>query len=211
MGNEKGKNILLALLIIGLVTMTVVFASLQTQLRIGNNDLGVSVTGGTWDVHFLTTGLSNSTTGEATFVGTPVVSQTSITGLSAKFQDTGDSVSYTFIIQNAGTVDAKISSITPSTPNPTCTCTVDSDLTSASTVCNNLSYSLAYSSAPSKISDSTAGSSNLTNGTAILANQVLKAGEQISATFTIAYNSEQIPTNDVVISNINRTILFVQN
>ena len=205
MKSDRNKNIILIVLIVVLVSMTIAYAALQTQLKIGNNDTTATVHGGTWDVHFLANSVSTSTSGTGYSLTTPSVSGSSISNVRVRFSDTDDSVTYTFVLQNAGSINAKLSAISPSTLTPSCT---GLDSTSNSIVCNNLSYTLSYYGSPTKISDGSIGTSTLSGNLAV--NQVLKAGEQISVQLTVSYTGQDLPTDDVMISGLDRTLTFTQ-
>lgn len=149
MGNDnKVKNIILVVLVIGLVSMTVAYAALTQTLTISDNQVVIS-TG--WDVHFAhregaTDATAYSAPGEATtatITQQPTMTATSISGLRATFRKPGDQVDYEFDIVNDGTIDAKLTTATYTTP--TCTSS-DSSVTPAalSTFCQKISYTIKY-------------------------------------------------------------------
>jgi len=116
---ERTKNILLGVLIIGLVSMTVAYAALTTNLQI-NGTATVAAT--TWDIHFANvavdtgTGKTNLAQGDYN-LGTldPSASThttgTLISGLTANLSKPGDKLVVNFDIVNAGTIDAKNTSM----------------------------------------------------------------------------------------------------
>ena len=118
MGNNKTKNIILAVLVVGIVGMTIAFASLTQQLNITNNNATVSTK---WRVGFnstvttsVGTTIDGTTTGASYTNGTPTVTndQQTITGLQASFSKPGDYVEVAFKVQNEGNIAAKGSQTT---------------------------------------------------------------------------------------------------
>ena len=115
---EKTKNALIALLIIGLVSMTIAYAALTQQLQI-NAGAKVLNKSATWDIHF-----ANVVAG--TPVGYASISQgksltgtgtTTLSGLEVTLKAPGDSLSYTFDVVNNGSINAKINTNGVSIPN----------------------------------------------------------------------------------------------
>ena len=119
MKNEGTKNVLLGVLIVGLVSMTVAFAALSTQLNISGT---AKVTAQTWKVVLADWQLDTENSSknivysqEAATGNTDVVVTdnnsctecTDITGLNFDFKKPGTKVQYNFKIQNKGTIDAK--------------------------------------------------------------------------------------------------------
>ena len=146
MGNNKTKNIILAVLVVGLVGMTITFASLTQQLNITNNQATVSTK---WRVRFnetVTTSVGTTVTGTTTGAsytnGTPTVTndQQTITGLQASFSKPGDYVEVAFKVQNEGNIAAKGSQTTINLGSLTCTNGAGSNIDSGvlSTFCGKL-------------------------------------------------------------------------
>lgn len=110
MNEKKTKNVVIIALCITLIFMGVGFAILSQNLTI--NTTGSIVSDSTWDIHLegFATGISKvggekvtaSATGDAT------------TAVTANFtlEKPGDSVTFTGKIVNAGTLDAKLESLT---------------------------------------------------------------------------------------------------
>jgi len=111
---EKTKNVLLAVLIVGLVSMTVAYAALSTTLTISSS---AKVAASKWDIQI--TGWKQETvlnlnggTSEATVKASPSVTATAVTGIEVTFKKPGDAVQFTFNIENKGDIDAKLTSAT---------------------------------------------------------------------------------------------------
>ena len=183
MGNERGKNILLGVLIVGLVTMTIAYAALQTQLKIGNNDTQVTVQGGTWDVHFETN--STGTTGSSnkvTWTGTgPQITNTGTVvediALSVNAADLASATqpitaTYTFDIVNGGSIPAKVGSLVGFAQN--------CNNVTASTICSGVTYSLTYASNGTNTSGITSG--QIVGATQ---NEIINNGGSVSVVLTI--------------------------
>ena len=141
--NNKIQNIVLGVLAVGLIGITVAYASLSQNLTINGT---AKVAAATWDVHF--EGMNAGTaTGYATLptTGKLAASGTSVSGNIGTLKAQGDTITYTFNVKNAGSINAKISSITA--PNLTCApATSGGSQTVANNVCANLTYTIEYTS-----------------------------------------------------------------
>ena len=126
MNNNKTKNIILAVLVIGLVGMTIAYASLTQTLTINNNEATVS---SNWRVRFaptvttsVGTTIAGTTTGASYTNGTPTLDadRETMSGLQATFTKPGDYVEVAFTVRNEGNIAAKGQSVTLSLGNLTC-------------------------------------------------------------------------------------------
>ena len=126
MGNNKTKNIILAVLVVGIVSMTIAFAALTQQLNITDN---VATVSSNWSVRFaptvttsVGTTIAGTTTGATYTSNTPTVTndQQTITGLQATFTKPGDYVEVAFTVRNEGNIAAKGQGVTLSLGNLTC-------------------------------------------------------------------------------------------
>lgn len=111
---EKTKNVLLAVLIVGLVSMTVAYAALSTTLTISSS---AKVSPSTWSIKIdnwtqdTTVTNLNGGTSEAT-VTAPTITDETISGLVVTFKKPGDVARFTFDLVNDGGIDAKLDSVT---------------------------------------------------------------------------------------------------
>ena len=125
-------------LFVSIVAVGFVYAGFTGTLNI--NGTG-SVTASKWDIYFAN--LSNAiTTGNANVIEPATIkTKTSIGDYLVELSGLGDSVSYTFDVVNDGSFDAYLTSliITP----PQCS---GGDATSNEVGCNNLEYTLKYTS-----------------------------------------------------------------
>ena len=151
MNNNKTKNIILAVLVIGLVGMTIAYASLTQTLTINNNQATVS---SKWRVRFngtvtttVGTTISGTTTGATFTSGTPTVTndRQTITGLQATFTKPGDYVEVAFKVQNEGNIAAKGSSTTLVLGDLSCTGTGTITEGEANTFCGKLTKWVKHS------------------------------------------------------------------
>ena len=135
--NNKVKNVILAVLVVGLVGMTIAYAALTQTLVINNNQVTVS---SKWRVRF-----NESVT--STAYGTASVSTDAaatndralIEGLRATLVKPGDYVTVDFTVQNEGNIAAKGQATTISPVTLTCTPGTNSTITEtdAQSFCNN--------------------------------------------------------------------------
>lgn len=110
MSDNKFKNVLLGVLLVGLISMTIAFAALTQTLVINDNQVSLDIN---WRVRFnqtvttsVGTTLSGSTTGASVTANTPTVTndRQAITGLRATFTKPGDYVEVAFTVQNEGNI-----------------------------------------------------------------------------------------------------------
>ena len=109
-----------------------------------------------------------------------------LTSFEVQFTNPGDTVIYTFEIQNKGNVDGKVASL--SKGNPSCTAVSDNDTRTdeeknadSTLVCGNLDYTLTYE-----------------DGKAVASNDVVKAGETKKVVLKIAYKANIQTASDSV-------------
>ena len=146
MNDNRVKNVILAVLVVGLVGMTVAFAALTQQLNITDN---VATVSSNWRVRFaptvttsVGTTIDGTTTGATYTSNTPIVTndQQTITGLQATFTKPGDYVEVAFTVRNEGNIAAKGSSVTLNLGDLTCAPGSGSSVSqeAANTFCTNL-------------------------------------------------------------------------
>jgi len=129
---EHKKTILLVALVIGIISMTIAFALLQTNLSISGTATSPRVT---WDVE-IDNWDQTSISSDAPTITAPTITGTSITGLGVNLTKPGQSVTYEFDIVNKGTIDAKLSAA------PTGSFTCNSGKT-----CTDITYTLSCDTA----------------------------------------------------------------
>ena len=196
------KVVALSALIVAIVSITVAFAAMSTTLTI--NGTAVMQTAN-WEVRFVPATLTSSTTGAATVTTAPTLTDTTLGTFAVVLTRPGDSIVYTFDVTNAGTINARIGSIFQNGieliggVNGTPICTglaldpVDA-ANDAALVCGNLTYTLTY-----------------TAGGTVSQNDTLTAGQTRNLTLRIAYTGTTLPTDDVQISGLGMSIIYVQD
>ena len=189
MKNNKVKNILLLVLTIGLVTMTIVYATYTSQLLIRDSE--IIVKNDTWDIHF-ENGEPVRTIGGATSMQEPTLTATLISGLRINFKKNGDGIVYNFEIKNAGTIGAAIQSIIKS--DLVCS---GSNQEEANYVCNNLEYKIVYADTGEELS----------------VGNVLPAGTSKKVSLIVNYknNDPRNLTSDVTVKGFDAVFNYIQN
>lgn len=193
---EKTKNVLLVVLIVGLVSMTVAYAALSTTLTISSS---AKVAASKWDIEFanlqnvtVTTGTGGATNTAEIVTPATIDNATKITisGLQVKFKQPGDTVRYTFDVVNKGDIDAKLTGFT---------------LGAATTENSNITYSL------------TCNSISMTNPYTYnaafdLTKKVDDTEQKYSCTWDITYNASvtQMPNSEQTITISDTTFNYGQ-
>ena len=187
------KIALIVALIVSTVAITIGYASFSGALKI-NGD--ATVNHSSWIIKFTNLAEANLL-GTAEEVNPPEISEngTTLSGYNVKFTTPGDSVSYTFDVANEGTFKAKITSLDISTP--ICTGNGENAANDAANVCNHLLYTLTYS-----------------DGTSLSVGDILNSETSKSLILTLTYKdditAEELPNNDVAVSNLSLTINYGQ-
>lgn len=110
MKQKQTRNIIIAVFMVAIVTISVAYATLSTALTItGNAKISAN-----WKINFQEPssgiiGLNPSTQGSAEII-TSGLSAT-VANLQVEFAKPGDSATYIFDVVNGGTIDAQISSV----------------------------------------------------------------------------------------------------
>ena len=200
MKTEKGKNILLIVLIIGIVSLTIAYSALVQRLDITSTAVVQKKETG-WDVHFRTVTCTASGTANVNSTLQPTASNTTkLSGLVAAFRAPGDSVTCTFYAENSGAIDAKIMDYARQDAEKTITYAGTGETAAADValVTGKINYSLTY--------DETGN----TNEPAV--NDVLNHGDSVKMKLTLSLSNtlQTMPTNNVTISNFSTYIIYGQ-
>lgn len=188
---RKVKVLSVVALIVAVLGLTVAFASLSQTLTINGS---ATVNTATWDIHFAN--LSEPTlTGDAAVTTAPTIDTkgTTIGNYALKLTKPGDSVTYTFDVENKGTIDANITNLVKAA-KPTCTGTGEAATNDAKIICDGLTYTLTYTD----------------GGAAVAPNDTLNKSETKNLTLKLAFESDSLPANDVSISDLGITITYGQ-
>ena len=190
--NNKIQNIVLGVLAVGLIGLTVAYASLSQNLTINGT---AKVAAATWDIKFLNL-TQKSKSGYAAFPTSNALtaSGTTISGNIGTLKAPGDSLTYTFDIKNNGSINAKVNSV--SKPTLTCVSSSTGSATTASTnFCKGLAYTVQYS-----------------DGSAISAGQALAAnGGSKDITVKLVNNNNSLATEDIKVTASAMTINYIQS
>ena len=178
------KEILIAILIMGIISMSIVYANFTRRLQIEST---ATVNSSNWDIHFENL-VKTSSDSSANVISPATISEakTVISGLDVELTKPGDYITYTFDVVNAGDLDAKLYSFVVSKP----TCSNDE------AICNSISYTIKYS-----------------DGSDIKLSDTLKVNERKNITMTIRLDSSitNMPKGKVNISNINAIFDYMQD
>ena len=203
---RKIKTLSLVALIVAVLGLTVAFAALSQTLTINGT---ASVDAATWDVHF--EGLTNEVSGGAKINGDPVVNGTSITGINATLTKPNDYALFMTDIQNAGTINAKISSVEISKlctlSSPVESCDWDDDGVVTQEDINNVNDNISF--VVIDVDDN-----NLKK------DDVINSSESLSIVLALVYNkcsnsqdcqdATELPKRNLQFNDLSVTINYVQ-
>jgi hypothetical protein len=199
MNNERQKNLILIILLIGVITMTVAYANLSQRLNI-KSSAKVQSKSTSWDVHFKNVSCTGTGYAVVTSPLAPTTGNTTeLSGLVATFRAPGDSVSCTFYVENSGEIDAAITSFAKQDSTKTITYTGSGSTKAADEALINgkITYSLVYvdNNKEPAIGDVLASS----------------ATRQLKLTLSLPSTMTSLPTNDVTITNFASYIIYGQH
>lgn len=197
-GGEKMKDNNMKVIggVVGLFAIvaliSVVWASFTERLEIdGTGTVKLS----SWEIAFTSVSEADLT-GTAKEITKPELTSTKIGDFAVQLTTPGDSVTYEIEVENKGTYDAEISSIT--IPTPACEGSGTNAETDAANVCKNLTYTLTYE-----------------DGKTVKQTDTLASQEKKKMILKLAYSSAvtatELPTNDVTISNLTIPIIYAQS
>lgn len=193
MKNKKVMYVVLGVLCFAIVALSVAFAALSATLNI--NFGTVTQSQQSWDVHFKTESITATAAGTSAtgrVCGTVTASGATATVGATTLSKPGDKCTWKLTVQNTGTIDATLDTITPSSATGTgVTCTIGT----ASMVCGNITYKLT-SDAAGTTAFTTGGTLSNTSGEDEMylvaeytgAETSSSAVEQSDAKFTLVYN-----------------------
>ena len=158
---------------------TVAYAALSQQLLISGN---INKKGGTWNI-YLSNPTVYQTTGSAVSEDLELVDATTLS-ISASLTEPGDSVTYTFTVNNGGTLNAQLYSYGLENA---------SEFTALANQ-YNISYTLTYSDG-----------SALSPGTDFLLSK-----QSVVMKLTFRYNGTQALTDDDVFLSMRMKLMYIQ-
>ena len=218
--NTRTKNILLVVLLVAVLTLSISYAALSQYLNITSTAV-VSGKSSVWNVAFTNVSCDASEYAEIT---TPFNSPsaaspaTTLSGLSATLKAPGAYVSCDITIKNQGAIDADLSTFTLNSGTVSVTGSGTNQSTDETLVSGNYVYSIVYSSTdPVTAARGQVPGANGVDDVieAPDANDNTKITERY-VTLTISYpdnheGTQTLPDNDVTISGLSTTFLYVQN
>ena len=146
--DTKKMSLLIVLLVLAVFAVSIAYSALSQSLSITTTSVTQSAM--SWNVAFQTgtvvgiEGGSSSNTGRS--CGDATVTSNSVTVTNTTLSKPDDSCTYTLVIKNTGTIDARLGTITPVNPS-LISCTTSG----ASMTCGNITYSLATNSSGSPL------------------------------------------------------------
>ena len=191
MDNKNFKIIsAIVLVVVAVAVISITYAAFTQQLTINGTATAKATS---WDIKF--ENLQDVTkTGTAEEVQNPSLTDTTIKDFDVSVKTPGDSIMYEFDVHNAGSFNAKISSLSVGSP----ICQVGGSTTQdATNVCGALTYELKYK-----------------GGLAVANDDTLDAGAKKTMQLTLTYSStleaSKLPTSDVDITGLTTTINYIQ-
>lgn len=196
--NGKTKNIVLAVLLVAVVTLSIAYAVLSATLTV--NGQATVKAGTAWNVHFqeksgqaaicTATSTGAQTTAEIKTPGSLNEAGTSFSGLTVEFQKPGDKVVCTWEVTNAGSINAKLTDVTIGTPD----CTSGDDCTA---VKSNINYTLKINNATPAVNDPLPATTDNTK----------------TVVYTVEFkdSATSLPSSDVIINGLGATLVYGQN
>ena len=201
---EKKKNILLAVLIVGVVSMTVAFAALSQNLNI-NGSASVQNLSDSWNIHFAhisNTANEIKTSGYATTPSSSItLDNTTVTVPEVTLKAPGDKVEYIFKVVNEGDIKGYIN-VLENIGFGTITYDKDETLTQEQKTSfqNDIQVTLTY---------------NDNSKTRLAYNDELAKNEEKELILTIEYinraSDQTMPSKDVTFTGIRATITYGQD
>ena len=196
--NEKSKNMLLIVLFISLITLSIAYATLTQYLYINSEATIAGQGSGGWDIRF--TAVTCHATGHASITQDFSMSATNLSGLEYRLVAPGDSIICNISVANNGSIDAKLSSFAIQDGNLTYTGSGASRLSDELLVSGKVQHSIVYATGDSQ------------EGLVPSINDYLPSGVTRNLVLTIQYPSNaNLPENDVVVTGLKTTFLYVQD
>lgn len=198
--DNKYLYILTIVLAVAVVGLSVAYAALSSTLTAQFST--VTQSGGSWDVHFVTSGTpvngtASSTEGSSTDTitcGQATVSNSSVTIGNTTLSKPGDTCTYALQVKNYGSLAARLSEIEwPNKPNASCT------TSGAQMVCGDITF---------KIATAATGTPLLTTNS-ILSDSG-KSGDTQDMWLVLTYSGANVGTG-ADLNNAKFTLLYVQN
>ena len=150
----KASYVICGILLVAVVGLSIAYAALSANLNIEFGTVTQNVQ--SWNVAFDTTtspvtATAGGTSATGRSCGTATVTSTLVTVGATELSKPGDKCTWALTVKNTGSIDAVLTSITPTAP----TSVACSPMANASMVCGNITY---------KLTTDAAGTTLLTSG-----------------------------------------------
>lgn len=176
-----------------IVGITVAYAALSTSLTVTSNKVAQNAL--TWNVGFTgstATATVGGTSDTGRSCGTATITPTTVTVSDTTLSKPDDSCTYTLTVKNSGSIDARLTSITPTAPSGV-TC---GTATNGTLVCGNITYKLA----------------STTTGTELPLNTVLTKSTGTQTVYLIVkYTGTELTGSATTQSGASFSIVYSQN
>ena len=190
------KGLSLVALVVAVLGLTVAFAALSQQLTIeGTATVGSS----SWNVKFKSISEATKTGGAKVenidgSEKTPTLTDYTITLPTISLTKPGDKVEYTVVVENSGTIDATVESVTYN--DKTCSSEAADEATA---FCNGNEFSFKLENADS---------------TEVAVGQELLKGNSKTMKLTVEYvkteDKQELPSKDITISKLGVVVKYAQ-
>lgn len=197
--NRSFKIIAVVALCIAVLCLSVAYAALAQQLNIRGS---ASVQAASWDVHF--DDFTTEKTGAAQISHTSRDQSTSVSGLTITLTKPGDSATLNFKIHNYGDINAVLTKITGGESGLQCAgSATDPEQASkdAALVCGDLKYEFKWKDNDADVA---------VNDALPATNGADHSGKAAYIKLTYLSSADDLPSDAVNITGLDRTLLFTQ-
>ena len=174
------------MIVLSILSLTVSVIGL-TVTYVAMREHSARMDAGIWNVKF--TNLTAKARGKATYV-LPVISDTSLSDSKVLLSGVGDSVAFTFDVENIGSLDAILGTVLKG--NLKCSGVGEKAKEDAAYVCSHIDYSLQYE-----------------DGTPVASNDLLNKDSH--RTLRLILKSKVAPSNPVTVSGFQVAMFYHQN
>ena len=192
MKGTKSLKTILACVLIAVFGVSIAYAALSSTLNVTISK--VTQNAESWDVGFdgsSATATVGGTSATGRSCGTATITRSSVTVANTLLSKPDDSCTYKLTISNAGTINAKITGITPTAPSGI-TCNPKSG---ANMVCGNITYKIATDA----------------NGSTLLAeNDALNSGATKDVYLIVKYTGNTVSGTSVTQSGASFSVVYGQ-
>ena len=179
-------------LIVAIVGITIAYAALSTTLTVTTSNISQNVL--TWNVGFQgtsATATAGGTSETGRNCGAATITSTTVTVATTTLSKPDDSCTYALVIKNSGTIGAKLTGVTATSPTST-TCTNNG----ASLVCGNITYKLA---------------TNNTGSPLLATNSTIAAGGSQNVYLIVSYTGSELNNSAVTQAGASFSLVYSQN